>query len=63
MPDGEEIDHALQQTNSKEAILDINKKKDIIELSKNFDEDQANEIYDELARYFGIKHRRNSDGW
>ena len=62
LPDGK-IDHALQQTNSKEAILDINKKKDIIELSKNFDEDQANEIYDELARYFGIKHRRNSDGW
>ena len=27
LPDGEEIDHALQQTNSKEAILDINKRK------------------------------------
>ncbi|EMG48195.1 hypothetical protein G210_1286 [Candida maltosa Xu316] len=63
LPDEQEIGHALEQDNSKDAILNISKTKNIEELSKNFDDEQVNEIYDELARYFGIKHRRNSDGW
>ena len=63
IPNEQEVEQALDQDNSKDAILDISKNKDIEEMSKNFDDDQINEIYDELARYFGIKHKRNSDGW
>ncbi|EGW35621.1 uncharacterized protein SPAPADRAFT_58835 [Spathaspora passalidarum NRRL Y-27907] len=36
---------------------------DIIELSKQFDEIQAIEIFDELARYLGIKYRKGSNKW
>ncbi|RCK56590.1 Uncharacterized protein MRP8 [Candida viswanathii] len=63
LPNEQELALALEQDNTKDAILDISKNKDIEEMSKLFDEDQVNEIYDELARYFGLKHKRNSDGW
>ncbi|EER32263.1 conserved hypothetical protein [Candida tropicalis MYA-3404] len=63
VPNEQEVEQALEQDNAKDAILDISKNKDIEEMSKSFDDDQVNEIYDELARYFGIKHKRNSDGW
>ncbi|RCK56022.1 Translocation protein SEC66 [Candida viswanathii] len=62
LPNEQELALALEQDNTKDAILDISKNKDIEEMSKLFDEDQVNEIYDELARYFGIKHKRKAMG-
>ncbi|KAI3406659.2 MRP8 [Candida oxycetoniae] len=64
LPNEEEIKHTLEHgSNSKNGIIDLATNKDISQLESQFDKEQVSEIYDELARYFGIKHRRRSDGW
>ncbi|KAI5955036.1 MRP8 [Candida jiufengensis] len=71
LPTKEEIDEVLQNddqsnegnNNSKNDIINISKNKDISKIESEFNDDQINEIFDELARFFGLKLRRVSDGW
>lgn len=65
LPNEEEINQVLEKDsgNSKNDLIDIAKNKDISKLEEQFDDQQVDEVYDELARCFGITHRRASDGW
>ncbi|CAK9441388.1 uncharacterized protein LODBEIA_P52560 [Lodderomyces beijingensis] len=64
LPNENEITETLANGSaSKNDIIDLASNKDVSQLEAQFDEDQTNEVYDELARYFGLKHRRRSDGW
>ncbi|KAI5965846.1 MRP8 [Candida pseudojiufengensis] len=69
LPTKEEIDQVLnsdenkEQNNSKIDIININKNKNISQILSEFSDEQVDEIFDDLARFFGIKLRRVSDGW
>lgn len=65
LPNEEEINEVLERDtgNSKNDIIDLAKNKDISKLEDQFSDEQVDEVYDELARYFGIRHRKVSDGW
>ncbi|WLF80556.1 mitochondrial ribosomal protein [Lodderomyces elongisporus] len=64
LPSEGEISETLSKsTDTKNDLINLAKNKDISELMNNFDDEQVDDVYDELARYFGIKHRRRADGW
>ncbi|KAI5957674.1 MRP8 [Candida theae] len=65
LPNEEEINEVLEKDtgNSKNEIIDLAKNKDVSKLEEQFTDEQVDEVYDEIARYFGITHRRASDGW
>ncbi|KAI5967857.1 MRP8 [Candida margitis] len=65
LPNEEEISEVLEKDsgNSKNDIIDLAKNKDISKLEDQFSNEQVDEVFDELARYFGIRYRRVSNGW
>lgn len=65
LPNEEEINEVLEKDsgNSKNDIIDLAKNKDISKLEDQFSDEQVDEVFDELARYFGIRYRRVSVGW
>ncbi|CAI5759401.1 unnamed protein product [Candida verbasci] len=61
LPNEEEIN----QTESRQDIDKINSQKSekLEDFSKGFTESQVDEIFDELARFFGLRNRRGIDGY